>query len=118
MVDRNGAGWAAGLVLSGRPGYTAAMRRFPILVAPLALLLAFNLVACGNKGPLVRAVDVEDVDVEEAEDVEDIEQAEDDAVEGDPVDDADADADADVDADADTDEVDIDVPPPADPGTG
>ena len=115
MVDRNGAGWAAGLVLSGRPGYTAAMRRFPILVAPLALLLAFNLVACGNKGPLVRAVDVEDVDVEEAEDAEDaedIEQAEDDAVEGDPV------GDADADADADTDEVDIDVPPPADPGTG
>ena len=110
MVDRNGAGWAAGLVLSGRPGYTAAMRRFPILVAPLALLLAFNLVACGNKGPLVRAVDVEDVDAEEAEDVEDIEQAEDDAVEGDPV--------GDADADADTDEVDIDVPPPADPGTG
>ena len=115
MVDRNGAGSAAGLVLSGRPGYTAAMRRFPILVAPLALLLAFNLVACGNKGPLVRAVDVEDVDVEEAEDAEDaedIEQAEDDAVEGDPV------GDADADADADTDEVDIDVPPPADPGTG
>ena len=114
MVDRNGAGSAAGLVLSGRPGYTAAMRRFPILVAPLALLLAFNLVACGNKGPLVRAVDVEDIDVEEAEDVEDIEQTEDDAVEGDPV----IDAEADADADADTDETDLDVPPPADPGTG
>ena len=45
-----------------------------MLLAPLALLLALNLVACGNKGPLVRpsADDVEDVDASEAAvDVED-----------------------------------------------
>jgi len=83
------------------------MRRFPILIAPLALLLALNLVACGNKGPLVRAVDVEDVDVEEdvEEDViEEVDDIEGDVIEGDPVDDADADED--------------DVPPPADAGPG
>ena len=88
------------------------MRRFPILVAPLALLLAFNLVACGNKGPLVRAIDVEDVDVEEVEDVEDneeVEEVDDDAIEGDPVD-----GDPVDDADADQG----DVPPAADPGNG
>jgi predicted small lipoprotein YifL len=39
------------------------MRRFPLLFAPLALILAVNLAACGNKGPLVRPP-VEDADVE------------------------------------------------------
>ena len=39
------------------------MRRFPLLFAPLALILALNLAACGNKGPLVRPP-VEDADVE------------------------------------------------------
>lgn len=39
------------------------MRRFPLLFAPLALILAVNLAACGNKGPLVRAP-ADDADVE------------------------------------------------------
>jgi|SRR5690554_4022830 len=97
----------AGLVLSCRPGYTAAMRRFPIFTAPLALLLALSLVACGNKGPLVRAGDVEETDVEAVEDVEDTDEAEEaegDVTEGDPVDDADADP--------------VDVPPAAGSGPG
>lgn len=31
------------------------MRRSSLLLAPLALLLALGLAACGNKGPLVYA---------------------------------------------------------------
>ena len=46
------------------------MRRFSIFLAPLALLFALNLAACGNKGPLVRASDAEQM--EEAEVEEDV----------------------------------------------
>lgn len=91
------------------------MRRFSIFLAPLALLFALSLAACGNKGPLVRASDAEQM--EEAEVEEDVD------VDGDVADDDAADDDAAVDeVDADPvegaeDPVEV-PPPPADPGNG
>ena len=58
-----------GLVLPRGPGYTAAMRRSSMLLAPMALLFALLLAACGNKGPLVYAPAPDDEDVEAVEDV-------------------------------------------------
>lgn len=55
-------------MLRGGPGYTAAMRTRPSILAPLALLLVLQLVACGNKGPLVRASADEAETVEETVD--------------------------------------------------
>lgn len=42
------------------------MRKFLILLAPMALLLAMGLAGCGNKGPLVRpsAADIEDASLD------------------------------------------------------
>ena len=86
------------------------MRRFPILLAPLALLLAFNLVACGNKGPLVRPSDIEDVeDVSDDEPELEEEQAAD--PEDEVLDETDGQAE-------DTSDDAVEVPPPADPGNG
>ncbi len=79
------------------------MRRFPVLLVPLALLFALNLAACGNKGPLVRAVDAQDV--EDAEDVEE-EEAEQAPAADDSVDEPAEDAEQ------------ADAPLPADPGHG
>ncbi|HRO26749.1 MAG TPA: lipoprotein [Luteimonas sp.] len=57
------------------------MRKSSLLLAPLALVLALNLVACGNKGPLVRpSVD----DVEEYDAVEDVDEEATDAADADP----------------------------------
>ena len=90
------------------------MRRFPILLAPLALLFALNLVACGNKGPLVRPSDIEDVEEVADDDVGAVEEAA-----GEEPEDASWDGD-----DAADDEAGMDgnppgvPPPPADPGNG
>ena len=86
------------------------MRRFPMLLAPLALLFALTLAACGNKGPLVRAVDDgQDIeDVGEAEDAEDLDVE--DAGQAPAADDP-------VDAPAEDAEQ-TDAPPPADPDHG
>ena len=91
------------------------MRRFPILLAPLALLsLALTLAACGNKGPLVRASEAAAMEEEAAElEADDAATVDDDAGEAplaealpeDPVEDADADPA-------------VVPPPPADPGHG
>lgn len=86
------------------------MRRFPILLAPLALLLAFNLVACGNKGPLVRPSDIEDV-----EDVSDDEPELEEEQAADPEDEALDESDGQAD---DTSDDPVEVPSPADPGNG
>ncbi len=86
------------------------MRRFPILLAPLALMLAFNLVACGNKGPLVRPSDIEDV-----EDVSDDEPELEEEQAADPEDEALDESDGQAE---DTSDDPVEVPPLADPGNG
>lgn len=107
---------APDLVLRSRPGYTAGMSRFPIIVL-VALLSASWLAACGNKGPLVRPP-VEDV-VDEADtslvDPAPLpEVSADEAADDVPVDDAD---DADEDGEQGEEET-PPPPPPADAGTG
>ncbi|WP_202845357.1 LPS translocon maturation chaperone LptM [Luteimonas saliphila] len=91
------------------------MRTSTSILAPLALLLAFNLAACGNKGPLVRpSADVIE-DVEDVEDVEELEQSSDDEPVADP-DEAAPPEDIPV---GDTDEdAGVDAPPPAEPDHG
>ena len=96
------------------------MRRFPILLAPLALLLALNLVACGNKGPLVRPSDIEDVEDVADDDVGAVEEeaGEEPAdTSWDAADDAAGDSDADDDTEMDDDPAEV-PQPPADPGNG
>jgi len=88
------------------------MRRFPLSHAPLALLLVLTLAACGNKGPLVRAVDPDAIEpVEEVEDVEEVEVEEEVDI------DVDAADEAAEDPVEDGEPVEV-PPPPADPGNG
>lgn len=93
------------------------MRISTSILAPLALLLAFNLAACGNKGPLVRPSADE---VEGVEDVEVVEPAAEDAPVADPdettpVEDIPID---DVPVEEADEDADVDTPPPADAGPG
>lgn len=92
------------------------MRRFPTLLAPLALLsLALTLAACGNKGPLIRASEAAAMD-EAAELERDADAAtlEDDAGEEPPAETPPEDP---VEDDADATGAEV-PPPPADPGHG
>lgn len=93
-------------------GYTSAMRTSRSILAPLALLLAFNLAACGNKGPLVRPSADE---IEDAEVVEELEQASDDEPVADP---DEAVPLEDIPGDDTGEDAGVDAPPPAEPDHG
>ena len=79
------------------------MRRSFLYLAPLALLLALGLAACGNKGPLVYATPVQDID--DGEGIDD----------GDEADEADEAGETSTGEAADPDDTDVEDGVPAEP---